>query len=90
MVATERTIARGADWSAPVTPNDVPDPGWSAVAAWKYGRIAKAAAINQKPLTALRALAMASLAQPRVTLSKVWVELRRQLRANARPTVTAP
>jgi glycosyltransferase involved in cell wall biosynthesis len=90
MVATEQTIARGADWSAPVTPNDVPDPGWSAVAAWKYGRIAKAAAINQKPLTALRALAMASLAQPRVTLSKVWVELRRQLGTNARPTVTAP
>ena len=47
MVATEQTIARGADWSAPVTPNDVPDPGWSAVAAWKYGRIAEAAAINQ-------------------------------------------
>lgn len=90
MVATEKTIALGADWTAPVTPSDVPDPSWSAVAAWKYGRIAKAAAINRRPLTALRALAMASLAQPRVTLAKVWGELRRQLGANARPPVPAP
>lgn len=75
--ATDATIAAGRSWDDPITPDQVPEPRWADLATWKYGRLAKSAAVNRRPLVALGALALASVAKPGPTLRKVAAELRR-------------
>jgi glycosyltransferase involved in cell wall biosynthesis len=76
-LAAELTISAKRDWSDPILPLSIPAPSWSTVAAWKYGRIAKSAAVNGHLLTALFALAIATIASPRSTVNKILAEVRR-------------
>lgn len=55
----------------PVPSDSLPDPSWSQVAAFKYGRNAKAAALNHKPFRAAKDLCVATIADPAKAFGKM-------------------
>lgn len=55
----------------PIDVTSFPEPDWRQVAAWKYGRNAKAAMLNGCRLRAMKDLAVATLAEPAVTTRKL-------------------
>lgn len=55
----------------PIAVETFPEPKWRQVAAWKYGRNAKAAMLNGHKLRAFRDFTIAAFAEPSVTLVKL-------------------
>lgn len=53
----------------PITPDEMPRPNWSQLAAWKHGRNAKAAWCNDAPVRALLEYGFAFIARPK----DVWL-----------------
>jgi len=68
--AASLTVRKGC-LNDPVPSDSLPDPTWSQVAAFKYGRNAKAAALNHKPFRAAKDLCVATIADPAKAFGKI-------------------
>lgn len=77
--AASLSLAKGC-LNDPISSESLPDPSWNQVAAFKYGRNAKAAALNHKPFRAAKDLCVATFADPGITIGKVSRYLRQKLK----------
>ena len=68
--AASLSLAKGY-LNDPVPSDSLPEPSWNQVTAFKYGRNAKAAALNHKPFRAAKDLCVATFADPGKAFGKI-------------------